>query len=245
VRLAARGIVRARAEGLGVPWVMAMDWIETLFLHWRVDAQALRPRIPDDLAIDTYDGDAWVSIVAFRIAGARPRGLPPALAWHTFPEINVRTYVTGASRPGVWFFSLDAHSRFAVALGRGAFSLPYRLARITLRAGDDALAYECTRTQRDAPSAGFAASARAHGAERAATPGSLDHFLAERLAFYTRDRRGRTRRCDVAHAPWPLRDATAAVRTNTLLPAAGIDVAAPHALAHVSRGVRVRAWPLR
>jgi uncharacterized protein YqjF (DUF2071 family) len=42
-----------------------------------------------------------------------------------FPEINVRTYVTVGGKPGIFFFSLDADSRLAVAAARRVYRLPY------------------------------------------------------------------------------------------------------------------------
>ena len=47
-------------------------------------------------------------------------------------------------------------------------------------------------------------------------------------------------RRDVAHEPWPLREAAASVGANTLLAAAGIEPLEPQALAHVSPGVHAR-----
>ncbi len=81
--------------------------------------------------------------------------------------------------------------------------------------------------------------------ERYAARGTLEHFLVERYCFYTVDPRGRTVRGDVAHEPWPLRDARASIETNTLLAAAGIEPLAAQPLVHASAGVHARAWMLR
>ncbi|HEX3549889.1 MAG TPA: DUF2071 domain-containing protein [Candidatus Elarobacter sp.] len=228
-----------------MPWVVAMDWIDALFLHWPLDAAQLRDKVPLDLAIDTYEGSAWISIVAFKIAGARPRGVPRALAWRTFPEINVRTYVTGAGHAGVWFFSLDADSRLAVAVARLGVNLAYHRASIRTEFAADSARFGLVRTQADAPAARFAAQAAFGGDARVSAPGSLDQFLAERYCFFTRDRSGRTRRGDVTHQPWALRDAIVQTEENTLISSLGIDVAPRHALAHASPGVATRGWPLR
>jgi len=111
--------------------MVAMDWRDALFLHWRVEPGALRHVIPPNLELDTYDGEAWVSIVAFRITRARLRGMPPLAALPPFNEINVRTYVRDREKGGVWFFSLDATNAFAVRAGRTGLHLPYIDARIT------------------------------------------------------------------------------------------------------------------
>jgi len=218
-----------------------MDWIDTLFLHWPVDADALRPLIPRDVQLDVMEGGAWIGIVAFAIAGARARVVPPRFALRTFGEVNVRTYVTGGGKAGVWFLSLDAASRATVAAGRGLLHLPYHDASITTACAGASYAYRLERTDARAAPARFAAQARIDTGVRTATPGSLEHALVERYCFFTTDRRGRTVRGDVVHPPWPLRDASAAIADNTLLTAAGI---APHAVAplvHASTGVAARA----
>jgi len=220
-----------------------MDWVDALFLHWPIDPAQLRARIPADLEIDTFEGAAWVSIVAFRIAGARLRGLPARAAWRAFPEVNVRTYVRRDSHTGVWFFSLDADSRAAVSVGRGIVHLPYVQASIAASYGDDRVSYRLVRGDRRAPDARFSAEARYDGDKQVAEPGTLEHWLVERYAFFT-TARGRTLRGDVQHAPWRLRGAVVTIEENSLLRAAGLTASADAPLAQVSDGVSTRAWPL-
>jgi uncharacterized protein len=106
-------------------WVMAQSWHDLLSAHWPVTAAALRPHIPARLAIDTFDGQAWLGVVPFRMSGVRLRGTP-AVPWlSAFPELNVRTYVLADAKPGVWFFSLDAGNAIAAAIAREWFHLPY------------------------------------------------------------------------------------------------------------------------
>jgi uncharacterized protein YqjF (DUF2071 family) len=107
------------------PWMLAMRWHDLLFMHWPMLHVALRALIPPELALDTFDGTAWIGVVPFRMNGVRPRGLP-ALPWlSVFPELNLRTYVTTGGKPGVWFFSLDAANPVVVRLARKLFYLPY------------------------------------------------------------------------------------------------------------------------
>lgn len=221
-----------------------MDWVDALFLHWPIDPAQLRARIPDDLEIDTFGGAAWVSIVGFRIAGARLRGVPARGAWRTFPEVNVRTYVRRGQHTGVWFFSLDADSRAAVTAGRAVVHLPYVHASIAASFGGDRVWYRLVRNDGRAPGARFSAEARYNGETYVAEPGTLEHWLVERYAFFT-TARGRTLRGDVEHEPWRLRDAVATIEENWLLRAAGLTTSAEPPLAHVSDGVATRAWPLR
>ncbi len=222
-----------------------MDWVDALFLHWPIDPAQLRPRIPADLEIDAFDGTAWVSIVAFRIANARLRGVPPRAAWRAFPEVNVRTYVRRGDHAGVWFFSLDADSRAAVAAGRNVVHLPYTAASIAFSANGAELAYDLRRTDRRAPDARFGVHASCGAEIRSAVPGTLAHWLVERYCFFTTARRGLTVRGDVEHEPWPLSDAAATIAENSLLRTAGLTPSTADPLTHASHGVTTRAWPLR
>jgi uncharacterized protein YqjF (DUF2071 family) len=114
------------------PCVMRQRWRDLLFLHWRWSAEAIQATLPAGLTVDTFEGSAYVGVVPFQMEAVRPRFLPavPGVSW--FGELNLRTYVVGPNgRPGVWFYSLDAHQHLAVWIARRLFSLPYHYAKIT------------------------------------------------------------------------------------------------------------------
>jgi uncharacterized protein len=186
---------------------MGQTWESLLFAHWRVDADALRRLVPETLRLQTHDGSAWLGMTPFRISGLRLRGTLPLPGMSGFLELNVRTYVTAGGKPGIWFFSLDASSRAAVAAARSTYRLPYRHARIDAWEGS-------FRADTDG---GGSFRARYHGvgmpapAERA----TLEHFLAERYCLYAGD--GELR-AEIHHAPWPLQVAEAEVEHRGIAP---------------------------
>ncbi len=102
--------------------VMLQRWHEISFFHWSCDPAILKPRIPEGITLDTFDGKAWISLTPFLLCGLRPP-LVPRLLGLDFPEMNLRTYVVGAEGPGIWFFSLDAARRIAVAAARASYGL--------------------------------------------------------------------------------------------------------------------------
>src|ERR1051325_6018912 len=110
------------------PWVLYMQWENLLFLHWPVRLELIRPLIPPEIEIETFDGSCWIGVVPFRMTGVRPRFF---LGSFDFPELNVRTYVRKGSKNGVWFFSLDAASWPSVRAARW-FGMPYYDARMSL-----------------------------------------------------------------------------------------------------------------
>lgn len=147
-------------------------------MHWPIDPDVMRQAVPGDFDLDLYDGMAWVGVVPFRMQSTRPRLLPPIpqklmkVSPSSFPELNVRTYVTinvkenGLTRqlPGVFFFSLDAASKTAVRMARLSFNLPYFDAKMKVEkepGGSGWTHYQSQRTHFGSPAANFAASYRA------------------------------------------------------------------------------------
>src|ERR671936_594385 len=114
-------------------WLLGQSWEDLLFVHWRVDADTVRKLVPPGLSVDEHDGSAWLGVTPFEITGFRFRGTLPLPVVSSFPEINVRTYVTAEDKPGIWFFSLDTSSHVAAQAARRAYRLPYHHARISLR----------------------------------------------------------------------------------------------------------------
>jgi uncharacterized protein YqjF (DUF2071 family) len=111
---------------------MRQHWGKLLFMHWAIDPEFLRPLIPSQLSIDTFDGKAWIGVVPFTMWGIRASFLPPIPGTSAFHELNVRTYVHFKGVPGVWFFSLDAASSLAVWGARTFYHLPYFNAEMSL-----------------------------------------------------------------------------------------------------------------
>lgn len=200
-----------------------MVWHDLLFLHRRVAVEALRPLVPDGLTIDTFEGEAWLGVVPFRMTRVGARFLPPIPGLSAFPELNVRTYVVRDGRPGVWFFSLDAARRLAVRVARRAFHLPYRFAAMVCRREGDDVVYASERREPDARPAGFRARYGPTGPAYRARPGDLDHWLTERYGLYAARPDGALRWVAVEHEPWPLQPAHATVETDTMAAAAGLE----------------------
>ncbi len=206
------------------PWVMGQTWDDLLFAHWRVDAEALRPLVSPRVEVKEHDGSAWLGVTPFRVVALRLRGLLPLPRLSQFLELNVRTYVSDGEKPGIWFFSLDAASRLAVEAARAGYKLPYFHARISSARSEGWIRYELARI--GAPGTVFSARYRGVGDAFTAAPGTLEHFLTERYCLYT-EHRGRLKRADIHHGPWPLERGEADIELNTMSPVELPDEA-PH-----------------
>src|SRR5436853_7191963 len=131
---------------------MHQNWGKLLFMHWPIGADVLRPLIPAQLSIDTFEESAWIGVVPFTMWGIRASFLPSIPRISAFHELNVRTYVHYQGVPGVWFFSLDAANSLAVWGARTFYHLPYFNARMDLERSENQIVYESTRVDaRGAP----------------------------------------------------------------------------------------------
>jgi uncharacterized protein len=226
-------------------WILRMRWHDLLFMHWPVPEEALRPLVPPELELDTFDGSAWLGVVPFRMEGVRPRFLPSIPWLSSFPELNVRTYATHEDKPGIWFFSLDAHNPLAVRLARATFGLPYFDAEMSCRTSGDEVRYRSVRTHKGASPAKLVASYRPAGEPLDSRPGTLENFLTERYCLYSAGVGGdrRVRRGDIHHLMWPLQPAE--VETEELEMTAQIGVTLPDTepTLHFARYLDVVAWP--
>ncbi|WP_018291657.1 YqjF family protein [Verrucomicrobium sp. 3C] len=223
-------------------------WRSLLFLHWAVDPEVLRPRVPAELSLDLYEEKAYLGLVPFFLEWRSIGSMALPEGWFDFPEINVRTYVVDAlGRPGVWFFSLDAALRLAVAGARFLYRLPYFFSRIEMEGDptDRGVHYQVDRREdRQAKSRFFW---KAAGPPREAEPGSLSFFLIERYLLFSRSRRGGDRWARIWHSPYPIQELTECRWDTALLGADGLPEPAgqpDHAVA--SPGVDVEIfWPRR
>jgi len=236
-----RLVVRERPDGRPI---MHQNWGKLLFIHWRIDEALLRPLIPRQLEIDTFDGSAWIAIAPFTMWDIRP--LPPFIpqipGLNAMHELNVRTYVHKDRVPGVWFFSLDAESAAAVLAARTFYFLPYYHAEMELRKEGITIDYSSIRTEE--PAAEFHASWDIGESLSSSQPDSLDFFLTERYCLYS-ERGGNIYRARIHHEPWPLRKATLSSLSSTMIESHTLPTPKGDPLLHYCEELSVDIWPLK
>jgi uncharacterized protein YqjF (DUF2071 family) len=242
---ATNGLTGCRAAEAGpvCPWIWTQDWLELLFAHWPIPVAALRPHVPPTLGIDTFDGTAWVSLVAFRLERIRHRWLPSPDFLTDSLELNFRTYVRYHGESGIYFLSIHASNPLLVGLARLATPLPYQSARMSYNRQSDSFHFDAHRPAADGKDRRFAADFRSLGQTSRAKPGSLDHWLVERYCLFVDGRRGRLLRTVVDHPPWEVQSVQAQVGANTMGDPFGMDLTTAPALAHFSMGVHAFIWP--
>ena len=91
-------------------WIIQQKWSDVLFISFEVDYNQLRSELPTDLEVDTFNGNAYLSIVPFVMSDIRFFFTPP-LPFSKLSELNLRTYVRYKNKPGIYFFTLDSDHR--------------------------------------------------------------------------------------------------------------------------------------
>lgn len=72
---------------------LSAEWKHLLLANYHVDAKVLQPYLPVGTQIDSFDGNVFVSLVAFLFDRTRVLGIP--IPFHRrFEEVNLRFYVT-------------------------------------------------------------------------------------------------------------------------------------------------------
>jgi len=217
---------------------MLQWWQDLTFLHWPLEREHLQQLLPGNLDVDTFDGAAWIGLVAFRLTVRAP-GVPKVPWASAFPEINLRTYVRGPDgRAGIWFLSLEAPRLGAVVAARAWYQLPYLWAAIEMTKREDSVTYTSRRR--------WPALARPRvsidvkvGKAIAAEVSDLERFLIGRWRLYS-PRSGGLVATQVEHGPWPLHEARLIRLDEELTSTAGLPRPDGEPLVHFSPGVATR-----
>jgi len=106
-------------------WKYYQQWHNTTFLHWSIPAEKIAALLPPGLQLDTFEGNAWVSLAEFEVQKMRVHYLPPFPYISNFKEINVRTYVIHKGIRGIYLFSIETDKITEVLLTRAFIGLPY------------------------------------------------------------------------------------------------------------------------
>ena len=216
--------------------VMFQSWRSLTFLHWAYEPAEIRRHLPPQVALDTFDGAAWIGLTPFMLTGLRPPFVP-ALPWiSSFPEMNVRTYVVGPDgERGIWFFTLEADRLMAVAGARMFYGLPYRWARMSVRRHAWRVEYASVRHW---PFRSAQSRICVETGNRIESS-QFDRFVTARFRLYTRAM-GRIVAAQIEHEPWPLQEARVITLDQNVIQACNLSHPSAHPHALHSSAIHVR-----
>lgn len=216
----------------GSNWVYYQEWNNALFLHWKVPFDELRKLVPGELKLDDYNGEYYISLVAFTMQKIHPRYLHPIQTISDFYEINVRTYVNNDGKPGVYFLSIEAEKKLSVIIAKVLSGLPYERAFMK-RFGS---AYASENHEKN-----FFFSAKFQTGKINDQKSELDKWLTERYRLYLKKDNG-FYYYDIHHLEWEIRFAELdhlKLRYNF----GQLDLSSQTPdYVHYSPGVRVLSW---
>jgi hypothetical protein len=225
-------------------WVMRQDWVDLSMLHWRLPEDAttrLESQLPSGVELDRFDGEAWVTVVPFRMSKIRPRFLPWLPFVSDFPELNLRTYVTVNGKAGVWFLSLDTPSRSAVYIGCNWYSLPYYRSSQKIKYDSQSQHFQSNRA-----TSKLDVKVQRESEYTTAAESTIEEFLFERYCLVS-SHRGQIHVVDVEHAPWQFATASCSIQENTITSelACGLDLEIDPTtpdFCHITPGVSTRIF---
>jgi uncharacterized protein YqjF (DUF2071 family) len=226
-------------------WIMRQSWRNLLFTHWPISPEVLRPYIPSQLQIDTFNDRAWIGVVVFVMEGIYHRYLPTISLTPTFSEINVRTYVRYNGKPGIYFLSLDVNDLASYTIAKRWYHLPYSLASISYQQEGPTFHVKSIRKAKTNIPIEFKGSYSPNQDVFYAKKETLEHWFIERYCLYSNDNRGNMYCGDIHHRPWPLQTVNTKISMNTLFSMFSFNVSEENSLSSYSRGVDTLIWNIK
>jgi uncharacterized protein YqjF (DUF2071 family) len=177
------------------PWKYYQEWSGTIFLHYKIPQDILEELLPPGLVLDTFNGEAWVSVVAFSVNNMRLKYMPPLPLVSNFHEFNIRTYVIKDGIPGIYFISVQASNLLSAYMARLLVGIKYKKAKINRKTGEYILSK---------PGEGNAYHTKYMSLQNINDKQNIDHWLTERYCAYEPIEETMYR-YNIHHKPWPLK----------------------------------------
>jgi len=213
-------------------WKFYQEWNNALFIHWEISIDILKNYVPQSLTIDTFDGKAYISLVAFTMEKIRPRYLPSLSFISDFHEINIRTYISNGNKKGVYFLNIEAEKLLSAIIAKNISGLPYEKSVMTRTKNT----FESINFDKD-----LLLKTDFDVNELLPTKTELDKWLTERYCLYLEEKKS-VYRYEIHHKEWEIKK----VSINNLELNYNIGEihlsAQKHCLSHYSEGVKVLAW---
>lgn len=222
-----------------LPWMMKQTWGDILFLHYPVKKEMIEILLPPKLQLDTFEGQAWITIVPYVIKSIGVRGLPFIPLGRGIPGINVRTYVKMGEKPGIYFLKLAIPQKFAAKMAKYLFHLPYIPMELSFKKTEKMFQFESKTNPFP-----FTCQYRVLPISSLTKKGTLEEWLLERYCFYTTNTKGKVFRCDIIHEPWSIHNVELENMKNDLLSTFHIQSESTQPLVQYSKDANVRLWPI-
>jgi len=178
-------------------------WENLCLVTYAVDPARLKPLLHSELSLDTVDGRAFVSLVAFDFLDTRVLGIPWP-GYRCFPEVNLRFYVRHGDQRGVVFIREYVPKRLIAWIARSLYNEPYLA--VPMRSSWQNLGTNAT-VEHELDTAGTTHRLRMRLGENSGIPHSQSaaHFFKEHSWGFGQSRSGALLRYQVWHPLWETR----------------------------------------
>lgn len=216
----------------GGQWKYYQEWNNALFFHWIIPLEILRKCVPDNYEIDSFDGNCYISLVAFSMEKIRPKFLPSVSFLSNFDEINLRTYIEKDSKKGVYFLNIEAGKLISTFIAKALSGLPYE--KSTMHRTNKT--YNSKNILK-----GFYLDTEFEIKNEILHKTELDKWLTERYCLYL-DKDNASYRYDIHHIEWKLKNVDIKkINLSYKIGDMNLSDKQPN-LTHYSDGVKVVAW---
>jgi uncharacterized protein YqjF (DUF2071 family) len=179
---------------------LTAEWRSLVMINYAIDPAVLRPRLPEGVELDLWQGEALVSMVGFLFLQTRVLGVP--LPFHRdFEEVNLRFYVRRRMpegwRRGVTFLREIVPKRAIAWTARTFYNEPYLACPMRHNVTPVSCEYAWRFGGRwNSLAAGIS------GEPMPIAPRSAEEFIFEHYWGYARQRDGSTVEYQVEHPAW-------------------------------------------
>ena len=182
---------------------LSAQWRNLLMLTYAVDPKLLIDRVPAGTTLDSWRGQALVSVIGFQFLETKVLGAP--VPFHQdFEEVNLRFYVRrgddGGARAGVVFVREMVPRPFVGGMARLLYREPYQV--VPMRSRVNPGPPPEVDYQWNATGSWCSLAATAEGSAQDLVPGSLEEFVTMRHWGYNGEPGKETLEYQVDHPPW-------------------------------------------
>ncbi len=180
---------------------LTAHWKNVILFTYAVSPEILVPHLPKGIELDTKDGQAFLSLVAFEFLNTRVKGIK--IPFHVnFPEINLRFYVHKNGKRGVVFIK-ELVPRYMIAkVARKIYNEPYEAVKMkcntVIKENEQHILHQFWIDKKE-----FAISVVTQKEALPPPPEtSIEHFFKEHDMGYGTSHKGNTLSYQVHHPYW-------------------------------------------
>ena len=173
------------------------EWRRLILLNYAVPPEFLRPHLAPGLTLDHWEGQTYVSLVAFEFLNTRVMGVKwPGFV--NFPEINLRFYVRHGERRGVQFIKELVPSKWVAGIARALYNEPYQAYPMQVEVDRKGDQWTICHSVPDL----LQLKAVASGTPHLETEDSKAHHFKEHSWGFGKSRSGKLLTYEVSHPHW-------------------------------------------